>query len=209
MPTGPAAGRGAGGGGRSLDERISAPERSLFDRIEGGISRGGGRGGRGDEGGRSRARRSESPRDRERMRRSDVARSAPEHIDRYVPGERRDDRRRDRERSRSPMRRGQDRRGGGGGRRGGRRGDGDDGRGDRGPRAETEGRGTRGGRPRKTADELDAEMEDYWGSAGGDGVQRDEVAGGAAAGAGGVAAEPIGGGGAAVRDDMNDVDMIE
>jgi len=104
------------------------------------------------------------------------------------------------------MRRGQDRRGGGS-RRGGRRGDGDEGRGDRGPRAETE-RGTRGGRPRKTADELDAEMADYWGSAEGDGVQRDEVVGGAAASASGVAAEPIGGG-AATRDDLDDVDMIE
>lgn len=77
-----------------------------------------------------------------------------ENIDRYVPG-------RD---SRSPIRRrGTPREAGrrpgvrreDSGRRGGRRGD-------------AESRPTGGRRPRKTAEELDAEMNDYWGGAGGD-----------------------------------------
>lgn len=54
-----------------------------------------------------------------------------------------------------------------------------------------------GGRPRKTAEELDAEMEDYWGAKGG--------ANGASNGSGAAAAAPdastVGGG--------DDVDMIE
>lgn len=209
LPSGPAGGRS--GGGRGLDERITAPERSLFDRIEGG------RGGRGP------SRRSESP---QRTRRSDVTRPAPDNIDRYVPGGARDDsRRRDRDRSRSPLRR--DGRGPRGGRRDGRdsrdtrdarngRGGRDDrrGGGGRGPRLDADGRPVVGGRPRKTADELDAEMADYWGAAGEDDVQRDEVAGGVAAGAGGVAADSTGAditGAAAAQQggDMDDIDMIE
>ncbi|KAL4806160.1 hypothetical protein BDV18DRAFT_138899 [Aspergillus unguis] len=70
-------------------------------------------------------------------RRSDVSKPAPDHIDRYIPGQR------------SPARRG----GGGGGRRRGGEG----------------GEGRRGGnpRPKKTQEELDQEMEDYWGTGGG------------------------------------------
>lgn len=71
-----------------------------------------------------------------RTRRSDTTKPAPEHIDRYIPGQR------------SPVRRN------GGGRRGGR---------DNRPRnAETGGRRSNA-RPRKTQEELDQEMEDYWG----------------------------------------------
>lgn len=71
-----------------------------------------------------------------RGRRSDVTKPAPEHIDRYVPGER------------SPNRRA-------GGRRGGRD--------NRQRNTENGGRRTGNARPRKTQEELDQEMEDYWG----------------------------------------------
>lgn len=153
MPSGPALGRGNGGGGiapqgRSMMDRVEG--RSLFERIDGGA-------GRGPPAAR---RRSESP------RRSDVRGPTPDGIDRYVPtrGAGRPTRR---SRSRSPIRQRGGRRDGGrrpavgrqdserareGGGAGGRRGrDGD-------------GRLVVGGRPRKTADELDAEMADYWGS---------------------------------------------
>lgn len=80
-------------------------------------------------------RRSYSP-----VRHSDVSGPAPEGVDRYVPGRN--------ARSRSPPRR-----------RDGRR---------PGARRERGDRGTAPGnrptpRPRKTQEELDAEMEDYWG----------------------------------------------
>lgn len=88
--------------------------------------------------------RSESPR-----RRSAVRGPTPNNVDRYVPGENR--------RSRSPMPRRRE-----GGRRPGARRE----RGERGGRS---GRGgserlAKDGRPRKTQEELDAEMEDYWGA---------------------------------------------
>lgn len=81
-------------------------------------------------------------------RRSDVTKPAPDGIDRYVPGQGRGDR--------SPRRRDG---GAGAGRGAGRR-----------PGARREERGGRGGgeprtsqgRPRKTQEELDQEMEDYW-----------------------------------------------
>ncbi|KAK8230781.1 RNA binding protein [Phyllosticta capitalensis] len=85
-------------------------------------------------------------------RRSDVTKPPPAGIDRYVPGQ-------DSGRRRSPAPR---RRGGGGrdsGRRPGERRTG----GPRRPRADDDGRPMIQGRPRKTQDELDAEMEDYWG----------------------------------------------
>lgn len=205
MPSGPSGG-GRPAPSRGLDERISAPQRSLFDRIDdGGGARRGGRG--------ERTRRSESP----RSRRSDVRGPAPEYIDRYVPGGsgRDDSRRRDRDRSRSPIRRGERGERGGRGlpRRGGRRDERDD-RSTR-PKGEGEGRPRTGARPRKTADELDAEMEDYWGGANGreDNVQKNEPVGGAGADAGGVAADVpaagFTGGAAAQQDDMDDIDMIE
>ncbi|CZT09831.1 related to RNA and export factor binding protein [Rhynchosporium graminicola] len=122
--------------------------------------------------------RSDSP-----IRHSDVTGPAPSNVDRYVPGG-------TRSRSRSPRprrregrrpgarREGGERRGGGEGRRGGGAGNGD--------------RLARDGRPRKTQEELDAEMEDYWG-------QKD---GGAANGAEAPATEA-----AAINGD--DIDMIE
>jgi THO complex subunit 4 len=144
-------------------DRVENPK-SLFDRIEA-------------PSGRSSRRRSDSPAedsDRDRYahrrsgrdtvrtgaapsRRSDMTKPPPENIDRYVPGERNG--------RRSPVRRG----GRDSGRESGRR---------PGERRERGGRGDRGraergdgdakmvnGRPRKTQEELDAEMEDYWGSA--------------------------------------------
>lgn len=87
------------------------------------------------------------------IRHSDVSKPPPENVDRYVPGDRGDrpDRRR---RSRSPLpRRGRD------GRRPGarrERGDRNAGRGGERP--------TRESRPKKTQEELDAEMDDYFGN---------------------------------------------
>ncbi|RDW63951.1 hypothetical protein BP5796_10453 [Coleophoma crateriformis] len=83
---------------------------------------------------------------------SPVRRYAPDNVDRYVPGQRD---------SRSPPRR-RERRDGGreGGRRPGARRE----RGDRGATRGPSERTARDGRPRKTQEELDAEMEDYWGS---------------------------------------------
>jgi THO complex subunit 4 len=123
---------------RNPFDTAERPSRSLFDRIESPA-----------DVGRSR---SDSP--RRNTRRSDVRRPAPEGIDRYIPGEGGDSRRR------SPMPRRGD-----GGRRGGDRGD----RGARRPgerrtAKETDGHPIVQGRPRKTQEELDAEMEDYWGS---------------------------------------------
>ncbi|KAF2151975.1 RNA-binding domain-containing protein [Myriangium duriaei CBS 260.36] len=119
------------------------PARSLFDRIE-------------------------SSEPRRRPARS-VSPAARKDIDRYVPpggGEGRRDRspirRRGtpREGGRRPGERAPNARGGGrGGARGGARGGG---RG--GGRTDSDGRPLVGGRPRKTAEELDAEMNDYWGS---------------------------------------------
>lgn len=75
-----------------------------------------------------------------RAHRSDVTKPPPDGIDRYVPGQRS---------GRSPRRNG-------GGRRGGRE-----------PRGQpTDGSNRRStARPRKTQEELDQEMEDYWGGA--------------------------------------------
>ena len=81
------------------------------------------------------------------VRHSDVSGPAPSNVDRYIPGKD--------GRSRSPLPRRRD-----GRRPGARR--------ERGERAAgTRGSGervARDGRPKKTQEELDAEMEDYWGS---------------------------------------------
>lgn len=88
-----------------------------------------------------------------RPRPADTTKPPPEGIDRYVPGQR----------SRSPApRRARDDRGSGR-RPGARREESGRGRG--------EGRLTANGRPRKTQEELDAEMEDYWGGKGNEGAE--------------------------------------
>ncbi|KAF4626155.1 hypothetical protein G7Y89_g12006 [Cudoniella acicularis] len=89
-----------------------------------------------------RSSRSESP-----IRHSDVSGPPPSNVDRYVPGRG--------SRSRSPRPRPRD------GRRPGARRERGDRRGGRGGGGE---RLARDGRPKKTQEELDAEMEDYWGS---------------------------------------------
>lgn len=138
-------GTGSAGGRRDRNpfDNVERPRGSLLDRVqrprdsrslspgspsdsaEGG---GGGRRRRGRRGGA------------DSVRRSDVSKPAPDHIDRYVPGQR------------SPNRRTGD-----GRRRGGPRRD-DRNRGD----GQQQQR-TANGRPRKTQEELDQEMEDYWG----------------------------------------------
>ena len=122
-------------------DRVENP-RSLFDRIEAPTGRSRRRSdspvseGHEDRGARQGQRRG-LPRDR----RSDVTKPPPENIDRYVPGQRN---------GRSSSHRG--------GRRPGERRE-------RGGR-DGEGHKMVNGRPRKTAEELDAEMDDYWGGAG-------------------------------------------
>ncbi|KAK4043642.1 hypothetical protein C8A01DRAFT_32165 [Parachaetomium inaequale] len=110
-------------------------------------------------------------------------------------------------RSRSPIGGGRRRDGGGGGRRPGarREGGGGRGRGERGGGGGGGDRGERGGRPKKTQEELDAEMEDYFGgggSGGGGGAQQSE---GAAGGVNGVAAQQQ----QQQQDLGEDIDMIE
>ncbi|KAK5112748.1 hypothetical protein LTR62_003846 [Meristemomyces frigidus] len=152
-PNGPS-GVGARGGveERSLFDRMQPRERSMFERIEGGAAVED-RDFNGRRNGDRRRERSDSPRKPRAER--------VENIDRYIPGRgsrspiRRRGTPRDggREFGRRPGARREE--GGRGGRRGGRAGDGE-------PAA-------RGGpRPRKTAQELDAEMEDYFGKDKGD-----------------------------------------
>ncbi|MCJ1352797.1 MAG: hypothetical protein MMC33_002781 [Icmadophila ericetorum] len=188
--SGPAAGRG-------LFDRVSGvskPGRSLFDRVEapkesssGGLADRVSRGGMGKERGRSRSRSPGAP------RRTDTRKPAPEHIDRYVPGGTGGDRER-------------------GGRGGGGRGRRDDtrgrwGGGDR----DAGGRGRDGGgrQGRPTQEQLDQEMEDYWGtknSADPNGTQGATNTNGAAAQSV-AAAAPAPQAAAAPLDD--DIDMIE
>ena len=109
------------------------------------------------------------------VKRTDTSKPAPEGVDRYVPE--------DRSRTRSPIRRGrraEDGRGSGRGR----------------------GRETGNGRPRKTQEDLDKEMEDYWGSRG-----KTEVNGGVPAKANGEAI-PVDDATTVTIDD-GDIDMIE
>ncbi|KAF2423488.1 RNA-binding domain-containing protein, partial [Tothia fuscella] len=116
------------------------PSRSLFDRIESPIN--------------DTRSRSDSPRRNRNDRRSDTRGGPPDGIDRYIPGERNNSRRR------SPLpRRGEGRRGGSerGTRRPGERRR-------RSPEKDGAGHAIVGGRPKKTQEELDAEMEDYWGA---------------------------------------------
>ena len=165
----------------SLFDRIEKPSRSMFERIDSSedVPRRRGGGGRRDD-------RSYSPRKGLRV---------PEGVDRYEPGGRD---------SRSPM---PGRRGGGrerGGRRPGARREESGRGGGRGGKRE-DGKPAGGPRPKKTAEELDAEMEDYFGGGGGGN-------GGDAEAGNGNAQQQNGGGSApaapaAVGDD--DIDMIE
>ncbi|OJD32342.1 rna binding domain-containing protein [Diplodia corticola] len=137
------------------------------------------------EGGRSN--RSLSP---DRPRHSDTTKPAPAGIDRYVPGE--DDGRR-----LSPPRR----RGDGGRREAGRR-PGERRQQPRGKKPDGEGKPAVGGRPRKTVEELDAEMADYFGGGG-----EDESAGGHASNGAGAAASTAPANSAPAN--IDDIDMVE
>lgn len=114
------------------------PGRSLFDRIEGPHRRD-----------RDRSR---SP---DAVRRSNTSKPPPDGIDRYVPSSRSR-----RSRTRSP--RGRSPRGRG--RRSPIRGRGRDERARGGERGGERGDRTANGRPKKTQEDLDREMDDYWGS---------------------------------------------
>ncbi|KAL8716333.1 MAG: hypothetical protein Q9220_000238 [cf. Caloplaca sp. 1 TL-2023] len=182
LPGAPAAdsrGRVSAAVGRNPFDTAERPTKSLFDRIDDPRFGSGSRG----RGGRSRSRSPGKP------RRSDVSKPAPEGVDRYVPPPRANG---SRARSRSPPTRRDGGRGRGRERRGGGGGGGDGGR-----------RDTGGARPRKTQEELDKEMEDYWGPTAGQ-----HGSGGAAVGVGvqngvsGVTTAP-----SAVVVDDEDVDM--
>ncbi|GFF50599.1 RNA binding domain protein [Aspergillus lentulus] len=131
---------GTGKRDRNPFDNVERPKGSLFDRIERprdarSLSPGSENG---DAEGGARRRRGRRPGGGAGYRRSDVSKPAPEHIDRYVPGQR------------SPVRRSTN-----GRRQGERRDDKNRGEGRRNPNA----------RPKKTQEELDQEMDDYWGGA--------------------------------------------
>ena len=201
LPIGPAGGRARPTGRRDNPfDRVENP-RTLFDRIEPP---------KGSRGGRDR---SASPDDHDsydeadsrrrgprrggapptRDRRSDVTKPPPENIDRYVPGHSNGRNSSRRNEGREIGRRPGERRERGGGV--------DRGRGGR-ERSERGEDGTRmvNGRPRKTQEELDAEMEDYWGTA-------NTARGDAAAPAGHDSSRTDVPAAATVADD--DIDMIE
>ncbi|KAE8321796.1 hypothetical protein BDV39DRAFT_8701 [Aspergillus sergii] len=125
-----------GGGRRDRNpfDNVERPKGSLFDRVERprdrdsrSLSPGSGHESADDGARRRRGRRGGGG----RYRRSDVSKPAPEHIDRYVPGQR------------SPARRPAN----------GRR------------QGQGESRRAPAARPKKTQEELDQEMDDYWGTA--------------------------------------------
>ncbi|KAL8907316.1 MAG: hypothetical protein Q9207_001493 [Kuettlingeria erythrocarpa] len=149
---------------RNPFDTAERPSRNLFDRIDGPRFGSGSRG-------RGRSSRSRSP---GKPRRSDVTKPPPEGVDRYVPSPGR----RSRARSRSPRRvRGVDNFGRGKGVRQ-----------MRGGRSENS-----GARPKKTQEELDQEMEDYWGSAAGGQDAASAVNAGVQDRLVGIAASAIGG----------------
>ncbi|GIK00281.1 hypothetical protein Aspvir_004301 [Aspergillus viridinutans] len=132
----------SGGGKRDRNpfDNVERPKGSLFDRIERprdarSLSPGSENG---DAEGGARRRRGRRPGGGGGHRRSDVSKPAPDNIDRYVPGQR------------SPVRRSTN-----GRRQGERRDDKNRGEARRNPNA----------RPKKTQEELDQEMDDYWGGA--------------------------------------------
>lgn len=120
-------------------------------------------------------------------RRSDTTKPAPENIDRYVPGQR----------QRSPVRRGT-------GRRPGERRD---------EKRKTANGGAGGGpRPRKTQEELDQEMDDYWGHTNtatttADGAEEKIITAPATATTDAPAGDALPAAGTTANDD--DIDMIE
>lgn len=171
--------RRGGAEGGSLFDRIEKPSRSMFERIDSSDDVGAPR--RRGGGGR-RDDRSFSP--RKGLRADDAGDRYARDSRSPLPG-----RRAPRERGgrRPGVRREENARGGG---RGGKKGE-----------------GRPGARPKKTAEELDAEMEDYFGGGGGgNGAEHNESAQQQQSNGGGAAA-PAAAAPAAVGDD--DIDMIE
>jgi THO complex subunit 4 len=127
------------GGGRParnpFETALVRPSRPLSERV-GRLSRSGHRG---------------DSDDGNNTRQSDVSKPPPDNIDRYVPGQDSGN-----ERRRSPRPRRGDGRGRGDARRPGQRRDWSN-------NNQVDGQVNSRARPRKTAEELDAEMEDYWG----------------------------------------------
>jgi len=166
LPLGPGAGRARLPGRRdNLVDRVEN-QRTLFDRIEAPKGRGFGRDRSAspdeyDSYDDAESRRRESRRGGVppiRDRRSDVTKPPPDNIDRYVPGQTNGRSLTRRDEGRESGRRPGERRERGGGSDRGRGGRDRPERGENGPRMVN-------GRPRKTQEELDAEMDDYWGSA--------------------------------------------
>lgn len=185
MPSGPSAssadigirGRAGGAAPRNPFDTAVKPGRSLFERIEEPDR---------SRGGSGRRSRSRSP---GALRRTNISKPPPEGVDRYVPSGNSSSRRR-RSRTRSPPRGRRSPVGGSRGRRDNRDRDGG-------------GRPVVNGRPRKTQEELDKEMEDYWGGS------KDQAP---QAGNGIVQNGTLGAADAAVAEvtmDDGDIDMIE
>lgn len=143
---------------RNPFDSIDRPARSLFDRVDESERRR--RAGALDDDDEGEQRPSNS-------RRSNVSKPAPDYIDRYVPGQQDNDDMVDTDTNRRPGSSRQPRRSprrdsrGRGGRRPGQR------RPQHDPR-DADGHLVVQGRPRKTAEELDAEMTDYWNGQKGD-----------------------------------------
>ena len=144
LPTAPSVDliRGRGGALRNPFDTATKPSRSLFDRIE-------------DPSGRSTRRSRSRSRSPDMPRRTNVSKPPPDGVDRYVPPVGGSRRRRSRTRSprrRTPISRARSPIRGRGGR----------------ARTDEKERGQRmvNGRPRKTQEELDREMDDYWGNKG-------------------------------------------
>lgn len=153
MPSGP----GRGSRPDNPFDRVEPPRRSLFERVERPRDRSASP--VGAENGSYDDRRTASRRGGGRLgdsndRRSDVSKPAPEHIDRYVPGQG--------NHSPPPRRRGLPPREGG--RRPGQRRENGGRERNRDRDRDDSGHKMVNGRPRKTAEELDQEMEDYWGN---------------------------------------------
>lgn len=159
-------------------DRVENP-RSLFDRIEAPNDRRRSQSPY-DDNDESRYRRGPRRGDRGggRDRRTDTTRPAPENIDRYIPGQNGGG-------PRSDSRRG--------GRRPGERRE-------RRPKNDEAGHKLVGGRPRKTQEELDAEMEDYWG--GGNATENGQAGATATAEAAGQNMQPSANNGAPEMDMM-------
>jgi THO complex subunit 4 len=148
---------------RNPFDSIDRPARSLFDRVDESERRR--RAGATDNDDEPNDQHQNQQQQQSRPRRSNVSRPAPDHIDRYIPGQGNDDVDRgptSGRRPRSSPRR--DNRG----------------RGSRRPGQQRQGRDSDGhaivqGRPRKTAEELDDEMTDYWNGQQGDGAAASEA----------------------------------